>query len=290
MSTYFERIFKPCFNELMNIIPGKKSLSQYIRMMSNLILPGKTIYPDIVMVITTRCSLKCKNCNNLMPCYDTPYHIDADQVISDIDRLLENTDMIIKFGLIGGEPFVYPELSKVLTHVLNSDKIMYISLTTNGTVIPNNDLLKLMENPKVIVELSDYGLKTQKIDEMMRILSEHKIKCVPDKVSMWVSPGGTEFRGKDKAQLAKEYQNCYSSKYCHTVLNGKVFLCARGAHLYDLGFMKSDHDYFDIRTPRSKKEFNKKLQSFLLSDYADACNYCDHALKIPVKPGEQKED
>ncbi len=290
MSTYFNKIFKPCFNELINILPGKKTPGQYLRVLGNLISPWKAVYPDVVFVITTRCSLKCKNCNNLMPCYDKPYHIDADQVIADIDKFLENTDLVLKFGLIGGEPFIYPELGKVLEHVLKSDKIMYVSLTSNGTVIPSEELLKLMENPKVVVEISDYGVKTQKIDEIIRILEERNIKYVPDKVASWVSPGGTEFRNKDTAQLAKEYQNCYSSKYCHTVLNGKMFLCARGAHLYDLGFMKSEHDFFDIRKAPSGKSFRSGLLKFLLSDYADACNYCDHALKIKVKPGEQLEN
>ncbi len=287
MPSYFDRIFKPCFNQLLNNIPGKKGPLPYFRLLYNLCKPNPATYPDVVAVVTTKCSLKCKNCNNLMPCYQHPYDVPAEEVIRDLNRLLLGVDLIVKLSLIGGEPFLYPDLIRVLDAVADNPKVMYVSLTTNGTILPKEDLIQKLRNPKVIVQISDYGVKTQKIPELIRILEENGIKYVPDKVKVWVSPGGTENRGKSREQLSKEYLSCFSSKYCRTLLRGKFYLCARGAHLYDLGYMKETHDLYDIRKKQSRRDFRRTLRDYMLSDYAEACNYCDHAKKITVKPGEQ---
>ncbi|MCR4909453.1 MAG: radical SAM protein [Lachnospiraceae bacterium] len=287
MSSYFNKIFKPCINEIHNLIPGHKGIGAYARVARDLILPGRAVFQDIVVILTTRCSLNCKNCNNLMPLYDKPYHLDTDTVIADILKLLENVDTIIKFGLLGGEPLIYPELGRVLQVVLESPKVMFADITTNATVLPDSSLLKLMRHPKMFVEISNYGVKTQKVQDFAALMRENGIRHTVDKATSWVAPGGTEQRGKSREQLEKEYNACYSSRYCRTMLNGKLYLCARGAHLCDLGYMKSEHDVFDVRNTPSGPGFREGMKRFYLSDYAEACNYCDHALGKKVKPGEQ---
>lgn len=287
MASYLDRIIKPSLNIIKNVIPGKKKPGEYLRVITDCLLPSRAIYPDIVLVMTTYCSLKCKNCNNLMPLYERPYHIPKEELISDIDSLFTHIDTCVKFSLIGGEPFCYPDLMAVLDHVISDRHIMYVDITTNGTIIPNEEIIEKLKNPKVIVEISDYGIGTQKVKELTELFIKNGIRYSTDKVVTWVCPGGTENRGKDRETLKREFGMCYSSRYCRTMLNGNMFLCSRGAHLYDLGFMDSTHDRFDIRKKRSKPEFKNELDAFMMSDYADACNYCDHAKKIIVKPGEQ---
>ncbi len=287
MASYLDRIIKPSINIIKNSIPGKKKAGEYFRVIKDCILPSRAIYPEIVLVMTTYCSLKCKNCNNLMPLYDRPYHIPVEELLSDIDNLLSNIDTCVKFGLIGGEPFCYPDLIPVLDRVISDSHVMYVDITTNGTIIPGEDIMEKLKDPKVYVEISDYGVDTQKVKELTGIFEEKGVRYSKDKVVSWVCPGGTENRGKDKETLTREFGMCYSSRYCRTLLKGCIYLCSRGAHLCDLGFMDSDHDRFDIRKKRSRTEFKRGLDAFMMSDYADACNYCDHAKKIIVKPGEQ---
>ncbi len=287
MKKYLDKIIKPSINLIKNVIPGRRSIGEWLGTVSDCILPWREIYPDIVMVMTTRCSLKCKNCNNLMPHYVNPYNIDLDVLKKDIDRLSDRLDRVVKFSLIGGEPFVYPHFKEILKYALTKKNFMYISITTNATIIPDEEMIKIIKNPRVFVEISDYGVKTQKVDQLIELCKRENIKYIPDKVNSWVSPGGTEYRGKNVDQLRREYNRCYSSRYCKAILNGKIFLCARGAHLYDLGYMKSEHDCFDTRANLDRKDFRNKFRNFMLSDYADACNYCDHALGIKVTPGEQ---
>ena len=288
MASYYRRIIRPVINEFLNSIPGKKRLSEYLRVVSHLLKPNGVIYPDVVVVMTTHCSLKCAKCNNLMCMYEKPYHIPADQLIKDIMTLLKNTDTCVKLQLLGGEPFVYPELLKVLKAIKDHPKVLCTAITTNGTIIPNEEILEEFSSfSRKKIVISDYGVKTQKVDELMQVLKRHSIPFHRAHATVWLDPGGTECRNKDIGQLIKEFNGCYSSRYCRTLLNGKLFLCARSAHLADLGYMDGTHDSFDIRQKRSNTEFRREIRDFFLKDYAEGCNHCDHALKRKIKAGEQ---
>ena len=288
MASYYRRVFRPSIREYLHVIPGKKSVFGLAKLVWNLVKPNAVTYPVIVCVLTTKCSLKCAHCNNLMPCFEKPYHIPAEQVISDIRTLLSHTDCCIKLELLGGEPFVYPELGKVIDAFKDHPKVMCIAFTTNATVIPDEALLDqiaALKCKKIVI--SDYGVPTQKPDELMAVCKAKGIPCSHTVSEYWADPGNTEFRGKGKAQLAMEYNQCYSSRYCRTMLNGKIYTCARASSLDDLGIMDGTHDSFDVRKPRTDKEFRKELRKFLTIDYADACNYCDHAKRIRIPAGEQ---
>ncbi len=290
MASYFRRIFRPVIREYLMFIPEKKSISGLFKLILELLKPGALIYPDIVCVLTTHCSLRCAHCNNLMQCYDKPYHVPAEEVIEDLETLLSHSDRCMHLTLLGGEPFIYPDLYKVVEAFRNHPKIGCLNLVTNATVIPDDSLLDLIagaKNPRISV--SDYGVRTQKVPEFLEKCRKKGIHCIHDESKNWVDPGGTSPRGKDIPTLEKEYNGCFSARYCRTLLKGKLYTCARAASLADLGFMDGAHDSFDIRKPRTDAEFRKELREFLTIDYADACNYCDHARRIIIPAGEQLE-
>ncbi|MCR4591458.1 MAG: 4Fe-4S cluster-binding domain-containing protein [Lachnospiraceae bacterium] len=288
MASYYKRVFKPSIREYLYVIPGKKTFFGLIKLIWNLVKPNAVTYPVAVTVLTTHCSLKCAKCNNLMPCYKEPYHIPAQTVLKDISTLLSHTDICIKLELLGGEPFVYPEINTVIKGVREFKNVMCVAFTTNATVIPGDETLKLiasLKNKKVVI--SDYGIKTQKVEELMEACRKYNIPCARSVSEYWADPGGLDCRGKTQEQLGIEYDKCYSSRYCRTMLNGKMYACARSASLADLGYMDGTHDSFDIRRERSDKEFRKEFRKFLTLDYADACNYCDHFKGIRIPSGEQ---
>ena len=53
----------------------------------NVLLLGKVYIPRIEIVLTTFCSLRCKDCSNLMQYYDKPYHINTDSIIQVLQNL-----------------------------------------------------------------------------------------------------------------------------------------------------------------------------------------------------------
>ena len=65
--------------------------------------PDTLVYLDVV--ITECCTLKCRNCSNLMQYYKTPANLDADEVISSLSRILKAV-RVERLKILGGEPFV----------------------------------------------------------------------------------------------------------------------------------------------------------------------------------------
>ncbi len=286
-NNYFRKNYTPSLYLLSHKFKGQTRPADYARVARDGLLFGRALYPRLVAVLTTWCTLKCRDCNNLMACYEKPYHLDPDQVLFDIETLLEGVDTLTELELIGGEPFVYPHLEHVLKRVLDNKKILFVSLTSNGTVLPPENILKLLAHPRVRVELSDYGVKSQKMDSVCALFDSRGILYDRNEDLSWVSPGGVERRGKSIVQLAREYQNCFSFKYCNTIFKGRVYHCSRAAHLSDLGYMDFPEDSFDIHEKRDPISCRKAFRQYWLSPYTMACDYCDHALKKKVRAGLQ---
>ena len=283
----FRKNFTPSMYLLTRKFRGQTRPGDVLRVMRDGLIPGRALYPRLVLVMTTWCTLKCRDCNNLMACYEKPYHLESDSLIEDVERVLEGMDTLTELELIGGEPFVYPHLDVVLDRMLKNKKILFVSLTSNGTVVPREDILKRLANKRVRVELSDYGLPTQKLDEVAAVFDRWGIAYDRNNDLSWVSPGGVEKRGKSVVQLAKEYQNCFSFKYCSTLLSGKIYHCSRAAHLCDLGYMDPAGETFEVHSELHGRNYRKKLLDFWLMPYTRACDHCDHALKKPVRSGIQ---
>lgn len=74
-------------------------------------LTGKEIYIGYAdVVLTTKCTLKCKGCGALMEYYEKPEHLDIDRVLQSLRVLFEACDHIKRIHLLGGEPLCYPWL------------------------------------------------------------------------------------------------------------------------------------------------------------------------------------
>ncbi len=230
---------------------------------------NKIILPRIVVEMTTYCTLKCSGCNNLMPLYKKAHHLEADDIVKNFDRLLELTDHIMIVELIGGEPFIYPDLDKVLGHVLETDKVDIIEITTNGTIVPKEGLINLMRNPKVIVRISKYSA-SNKLDQLVDILSDNNIRYQIMEELVWTDSGEPISNGKSVAELQNNYIKCGPARFCRTLFGDKLFCCARAASLYDLDMCKED-TFVSLTGEDAREELKKAIYK----DYSIACDYCN---------------
>lgn len=60
----------------------------------------------LVVVLGTRCSLRCRDCNNLMPHFKPQKDLDINKIIESLEILTRNVSSILKCEFIGGEPFL----------------------------------------------------------------------------------------------------------------------------------------------------------------------------------------
>lgn len=251
------------------------------------------IFPMLEITVTSRCSLKCKNCISLMPHYNNPSDMDTETNIKSLTTILGAVDQVNKLSILGGEPFLYNDLSKIINIVAPYDNVKRIIITTNGTIIPKGEeLINSLKNDKIVVKISYYGKISKYTDEIIKLCKYNNIRYeVRFLKEMWWSPGSIEKRYKDINELKKQYLNCPAS-HCNNIINGKLHHCSRSSNGVYLGIIPDEpKDYLDVLQNSDKKELRKNIIDFLFGDrdYITACDYCDLATDkcIDVIPGEQ---
>ena len=104
------------------------------------------------VLVTERCTLACSHCNMFMPHFVSPDHRDLETIKSDIDLFFNKVDYVSVFHLVGGEPFLNPNIEDVIRHVVSNytSKIDKLIITTNGTILPKQSTLDLLKSKNKI--------------------------------------------------------------------------------------------------------------------------------------------
>ena len=91
---------------------------------------GHMIIPRLVLQVPNACTMRCRDCNNLIPMHKTVVHENVNNVIEDVEKVISKVKKIITLEIIGGEPFLYPDLCKTVEYLLTQKKIVEIEITT----------------------------------------------------------------------------------------------------------------------------------------------------------------
>ena len=285
--SYYKRYTEPYIKTLNRICQEREySIDEARRFIDkglDILEDNEVCMARLVIVLSTKCSLKCVECNNLIPHFQPQRDLDANVILRSIEMITQSVGKILKCELIGGEPFMSKNLEVVLREILSNEKIEAIEITTNGTIIPKDTLLELIRHPKVLVRISDYGVLVNK-KKLIQWLEKNKVAYEVLKTEKWISPGGVEKREKDILTLKKEYASCASGYVCKTLFENRIFACARAASLNELGYMNEPESIYVNENYKAQN-----LKKFLLREFSIACNYCDMASvnKIEVEPAVQ---
>lgn len=245
------------------------------------------VVPRIELAITTHCSLKCAHCSHLMYLYEEPYHIPAKEVITNIEKFLDCIDQCVCIGITGGEPMLHQELKSIVDALVSFDKVHFIDITTNGTIIPDEETIRTMKNKKIFVKISNYGKSTQP-QKLASLLEQNNIsyKLYKDYYK-WVDFGNFQFRNKKKSALYYDYIQCSDGSYCKTILKNTIYGCHRAAYMSDIGLYScSDSDKVDL-SESDKQKRTEEIKNLFNTKYMDVCNYCDKPLNNFINAGEQ---
>ena len=243
---------------------------------------------QVELVVTTRCSLRCKDCANLMQYYSRPYDIDTDKLLVDVKRFLAKVDKVGDFRILGGEPFLYQNLSELLRLLIGQKKIEKITFFTNATILPQNDIIPLLSNKKINLFISNYGLKQQKLDSFARFCDENRINYfIKSQDLKWGYVGEPKAHARAPQLLQRQFMRCNNT--CRSILNGKLFYCPRSAHLDDLNIAKALDGECVVIDEKMTSE--KILNIIYRNRFIKACDYCNYGTDemVPIPPGIQKE-
>lgn len=244
----------------------------------------------VEMPITTRCTLHCRDCGNLIPFYTHPVDFDINLLTKDIDDFLYNVDRVHRFIIMGGETFLYRELYRLLNYLIMQNKIDLVHLFTNGSIIPGADILHLLRHRKILVTISSYPVevspnKPRFIDTM----EANHINYIAEDL-LWADLGGFNPSVNDSVKAIKHrFANC-KRKLCHTLSNGEYHLCPRSVHGAKLGqFLPNDSDRVIFRDRKNPQAIRKELQELFDKDYITACSKCTGSTDKTLPPGVQMD-
>ena len=246
----------------------------------------KLIIPYMEIAVTEKCSLNCKDCANLMPYYHNPKTYPSADIIKDLERMEQLCAEIYVLQVLGGEPLMHPELPELLKYILSRPFIRRIQVVTNGTLMPKEALIPLLQNRKVTVLMSDYGEVSAKKPQLIELCAAKNIRCNVLAYSDWLDYGDLSDKKLNDFEIIDSYRRCPSAE-CKTLIGGKFFSCPRSAHMYNLNCTPNVTDFVDIRdaetTPDTIKEFYNRPG-------IAACLYCNPPKKRnPIPAAIQTE-
>jgi len=245
---------------------------------------------SIDVCMTTRCDLKCKGCGSLMPMYEHPKDIEINTIIHSLDRFFSVVDRVFRVNVIGGEPFLYPHMDKIIEYLNKKDQVVKVVVPTNGTIMPEKPrLYEALRNSKNHVRISHYesfDTKSGKLLSRLRTENiDYSVKQFGKDTYLWYDFGDFKVRNRTNEELAAQYHQCEVEWM--SLFKGKLYPCPRAAHSIDLGFQPAEGNYIDIIDDNIPlEELKRNLEKFVYeTKFYPACNRCDRGTgNCPVIP------
>ena len=229
----------------------------------------------IDLVLTEKCSLKCKDCSNLMQFYAKPIDEDYDLVISSINTFMNTVDYVYEIRVIGGEPLMYKKIDLVIKHLLTFNNFGKINIYTNGTIVFKREKMKAFQNERIFFDISNYGKHSRNLDALVKELSRLNIAHNAQSVTTWQDAGRIVKTNRSDNEHKEVFGNCCENQGL-TILHGKLYLCPFSAHSTNLkGIPYAKKDIIDLNI-EDKKELKKQIHNlYFNTEFLEACKSCN---------------
>lgn len=231
---------------------------------------------NIDLVVTERCSLRCRDCCNLMQYYQKPVNYSLDSILEELNDLLSIVDGITDVRILGGEPFMHTQLKEIVEKVQAIPEVRYVNFYTNATIRPSDEFLSILDKKKVGFSITDYNELSKNLHSMVEVLEKYGIPYDVHDAGEWIPCGDIIKCNRDTDSLKRLYDEC-CRKNLITLINGYLYKCpfiANGVNLKAIPAFKGDR--IDVKELKKEKKPDavRMLKEFLAKDYYEGCDYC----------------
>jgi len=295
-STEFEAIYNKLIGReiipysiwtLWNSIDIKKvDMSEYLRVIYQnrhfeFLLQEQILNPEGLYIrsldatVSERCTLKCESCSNLMQYYAHPKDLDIDELKESIDTLLQHVTKIWQLRILGGEPFMNRDFVKIIDAYVDDPRIMEISILSNATIFPSEDILAHIKQNKVSMRMSDYGKLSRQLETWVSWCEENNVEYSVIKMEKWQDLGKLERHEYSEWELKELYATC-ECRNLPTIINNRLYNCPYAANAANLGAMTQDEISRDSIMLTGQISSSKEIEYFLYErPFLEACRYCN---------------
>ncbi|MCQ2497608.1 MAG: radical SAM protein [Lachnospiraceae bacterium] len=226
--------------------------------------------------VSWHCNLKCKGCGHYSNLQSNPRFANFEQYKKDLSRLHELVQNIRTIKLLGGEPFLNPQLSEFVMQTRKEFPGAIIRVVSNGLLIPKigDDVMKAIADNNATLEITQYP-------PTAKIVNQIEAKCKQFNIPLFVSPLVKEFfsssDGSEIGDIQENWDRC-EVKICHFLCDGYLAVC--GAPI----FVKEMADKIDYKGVVDKKDminiYDNELTGEKLVELMNTpINFCKYCVK-----------
>ncbi len=257
----------------------------------NYMHPERLTVQSVDLMITEKCSMKCRDCSNLMQYYEHPENAEMAEMLAMIDGLCSKMDEIYEFRVIGGEPFMHKELHTVVAHVCAKPNVQKVAIFTNATIVPRDHQWEALRHEKVRFFITDYDALSRNIRPLVEALDTRGIPYVSEKANGWTDCASLEKHNRTVAQNEAIWTAC-CAKNLATLADGRLYRCPFAANAAKLRAVPDyPGDYLALESA-SREDIKTFLRGKKMIETCDHCNgrsYSDAVIvpaiqtKVPLK-------
>lgn len=232
----------------------------------------------LVVVITDKCSLKCKNCDGYAAYHDNPQNDSVEDIQNSYNQIMDVCKNINAVDIMGGEPLVHPDIVQIVKKFVDDKRCERVTIISNGTIVPQAELLEILMNSKCVFRISDYGKISSKKGELIKIFETKKIQYEITNYQYWDKVPQVCLTNETEKELDLKFATC-TTNACY-IKHGKMFCCTFVAGLSSLipeqipDFEKNYVELLKDKPENIKKNVAVFIQQLHERKHIDACKYC----------------
>ncbi len=257
---------------LSNIVKSRSANKEPLHMFS------------ITLITNSRCSLGCKCCTSYMNEYPKEKRKDVpfEQISKDIDKFFAAMDSVGTVTIMGGEPFMHPDLSKIVNKLLEKNNFGIVSIATSGTYPIKDEQLIGLTDKRVNISFSNYEQSINENQKKMMYQNIEKVKnagisyTVGVTLAEWAIPSTLYDLGISEEDMIAKKQACVQPPRCMQIKNGKLHPCDFGTAIYSLGIADYETDYIDFEKIDNIEELREKIRNYIDQPYYRVCGHCNY--------------
>lgn len=258
---------------------------------------NKLVLTSLSYLPATVCNLRCINCLNFAPYIKKQTFRDIEHLKKDMDLLFGKVDYVLLFHISGGEPFLYPQIEDFLTYVGKGyrEQIGRLEITTNGTILPTDDVCRALKKYSVEVVVDDYRDALPEYQDIFlsvcKKLETYDVSYRIQKAESWIALNPTQQpKNLSEEDMQIHFNSC--GVPWQEYREGCFYLCNYSAYAAVAGlYQVRDDERFSIECHFNRKELMEFRLGYSEKGYVEFCRQCDGYLNNPhhVMPAEQKE-
>ncbi len=237
----------------------------------------------LVLWVGTKCTLRCKNCCNLIP-YVKPVSYDVQKVIENLTYITK--DIVVEtLQIQGGEPFSHLKLDEIILSCVLNHNIKKIEIASNGTIFPNDKVLEILREHKdrVLLRFSKYKCAESRQNDVSLYLQEKGIEVAYYDFmfgnGMWFDSGDiNQSYNENSIEVQEIYKKC-SNRSCWVLADDYMAVCGKLINLIEMkGGELDKNNIVNVSSYRKDgQSFKDVLQEFdrkYIEEIPVLCGYC----------------